>query len=134
MLTFTSLDSPGCIILCSVAVWDHVLFPPLAKWIFNFTCSHSIPIPWCSFSSIFIPIPAFSDSDRSTPGSLAVEGDYIYWTDTFYNSITRARRIDGNEQLKIRDRLPAVSDIKVIKNANLNRRSRWSVNVVDYYM
>ena len=51
-----------------------------------------------------------------------MEADYIYWTDVFHNSINRARRSDGSEQIKIVDNAASVTDVKVISKSDISRR------------
>ena len=76
------------------------------------------------YYTLLIPIPAYPRADPSTPQNMAVEGDYIYWTDTYHNSINQARRSDGSQQVRIRNGVPSVFDVKVIKKSDLRRRGK----------
>ena len=52
----------------------------------------------------------------------------MYWTDLSSNSVSRALKTDGSEQLRIVSDLPAVSGITVVSKADLDRKGMaWTL-------
>ena len=68
------------------------------------------------------PIPAHSNDDRAIPNHVAVEGDYIYWTDIHYNTLNRALKSSGNQHEKLAEGAEPVSTVIVVKKSQLRRR------------
>lgn len=61
---------------------------------------------------------------------MAVEGDYIYWTDTYYNTINRALKSNGNDQIKLAEGVEPVSSVTVVKKSQLRRRGNQFMVVI----
>ena len=53
---------------------------------------------------------------------MAVEGDYIYWTDIHYNTLNRAFKSSGNQHEKLAEGAEPVSTVIVVKKSQLRRR------------
>ena len=53
---------------------------------------------------------------------MAVEGDYIYWTDIHHNTVNRALKSSGNEQIRLAEGAEPVSSVIVVKKSQLRRR------------
>ena len=74
------------------------------------------------------PIPAHSNDNRAIPHHVAVEGDYIYWTDIYYNTLNRALKSSGNETIILAEGAEPVSTVIVVKKSQLRRRGHLFCN------
>ena len=61
---------------------------------------------------------------------MAVEGDYIYWTDLHYNTVNRALKSSGNKQIRLAEGVEPVSSVIVVKKSQLRRRGDLFMIVV----
>ena len=62
-----------------------------------------------------------------------MEGGYIYWTDIHYNTVNRALKSSGNEQIRLAEGVEPVSSVIVVKKSQLRRRGDLFVIVIDQF-
>ncbi len=91
-------------------------FVHACSYLINFCFNRAHPLPPAEY-----PLES-----SASPFGIALSGDHIYWTDFTANSVNRALKVDGSEQLVLLDRVESLSGITLVSKVDLDRKGEAS--------